>query len=369
MNLTSLRSRLDLRVLLQWPVLLALSGVFTFLALRLQIPAEAMFGPLVASLIFALSGRSRVKVPPLFYVWAQAVIGLHLSARFDGAALKPALHGWWMILLITLVTTAGSVGLGLLFGKLMRIHASTAAMGMIAGGSAGIVATSDSLGADPRLVTYMQYLRLVLVVLATPLVVKLMGGHLHFVGTVDPEVGGHGTGVLLWDALIAMGIIIGGGYLGVRSRFPGGALIFPLVLGVLAASVLHLHGVWLPEVATEASFAVFGWYIGLQFDPQAVRTMARFTPALVGFVLVMMAVSAILGVILARVIGVDLMTGYLATTPGGINAVTVTSMSAGTNTTLVVAVQTVRLLATLLLGPPLVSWWTRRMNTSAPQPA
>jgi membrane AbrB-like protein len=167
--------------------------------------------------------------------------------------------------------------------------------------------------------------------------------------------GGHGTGVLLWDALIAMNII-GGGYLGVRSRFPGG-------FGATPARV------WLPEVATETSFAVFGWYIGLQFDLQAVRTMDRFTPELIGFVLVMTAVSAVLGLILARVIGVDLMTGCLATTPGGINAVTVTSMSAGTNTTLVVLVQTVRLLATLLLGPPLVGWWTRRMSTSAPQTA
>jgi uncharacterized membrane protein AbrB (regulator of aidB expression) len=68
---------------------------------------------------------------------------------------------------------------------------------------------------------------------------------------------------------------------------------------------------------------MFGWYIGLQFDPQAVRTMDRFTPALVGLALVMMAVSAVLGVILA----------------------------------------------TLLLGPPLVGWWTRRMSTSAPRTA
>lgn len=37
---------------------------------------------------------------------------------------------------------------------------------------------------------------------------------------------------------------------------------------------------------------------------------------------------------------------------GGINVVTITALSVGVNTTLVVAVQTVRLIATLLLGPP-----------------
>jgi len=127
---------------------------------------------------------------------APAVLLLHGGglSSWSWQEQRPALHGWWMILLITLLTTVGSIGLGLVFGRLLRVPAATAAMGRIAGGSAGIVATSDSLGADPRLVTYMQYLRLVLVVLATPVVVKLMGGQLHFVGNVDPEVGGTAPG-------------------------------------------------------------------------------------------------------------------------------------------------------------------------------
>ena len=159
---------------------------------------------------------------------------------------------------MTLATLVFSVVLGLLFAWFTRLGVSTATMGLIAGGSAGIVATSDSVGADARLVTYMQYLRLVLVVVSIPLLVKVMGGHAHTVGAIDPEVGGAGTGVLSWDVLLVGSIVAIGTWVGLRFKVPGGALIVPRLLGILATSVLHLHGVWLPEAATEAAFAVVG---------------------------------------------------------------------------------------------------------------
>lgn len=346
-------------------MLLCASGAAALLADRVQVPAEWMFGPLVVALVWALIGRQHVRVPPVLYVVAQTLIGLHLSSRFDPGTLQAVKTGWWMIALVTTATVVFSVALGLLFARLTRLNAPTAALGLIAGGSAGIVATSDSLGADSRLVTYMQYLRLVLVVLATPLLVKALGGHAHAVGMIDPEVGGLGTGVLLWDTLLALGIVAVGTWVGLRFTFPGGALIVPLLLGIAVTSVLHLHGVWLPEMATEGAFAVVGLYIGLQFDRATVRQMGRFTPLLMGFVAVLMLGCALLGLLLSKVTGISLLTGYLATTPGGINAVTITALSVGVNTTLVVAVQTVRLLATLLLGPPLVQWRAGRPRRSA----
>ena len=103
------------------------------LADRFQVPAEWMFGPLIVSLLWALIGRHHVRVPPVLYVLAQTLIGLHLSARFNPSTLHAVQTGWWMISLVTLATLVFSVVLGL-----------------IAGGSAGIVATSDSVGADAR---------------------------------------------------------------------------------------------------------------------------------------------------------------------------------------------------------------------------
>ena len=50
---------------------------------------------------------------------------------------------------------------------------------MVAGGASGIVGISDELGADDRLVAFMQYLRVLLIVLLTPVLVALFfpGAH------------------------------------------------------------------------------------------------------------------------------------------------------------------------------------------------
>ena len=123
-----------------------LSGMAALLADRFQVPAEWMFGPLVVSLLWAFVGRHHVRVPPVLYVFAHTLIGLHLSARFNPSALHAVQTGWWMISLVTLATLVFSVVRGLLFARFTRLGVSTSTMGLIA----GIVATSDSVGTDAR---------------------------------------------------------------------------------------------------------------------------------------------------------------------------------------------------------------------------
>ena len=55
-----------------------------------------------------------------------------------------------------------------------------------------------------------------------------------------------------------------------------------------------------------------------------------------------------------------LLNAYLATTPGGINAVLVTAFAAGANTSLVFGIQGLRLVLMVLAAPPLVAWLLRR---------
>ena len=45
---------------------------------------------------------------------------------------------------------------------------------LVTGGASGIVAMADELGADDRLVAFMQYLRVLVVVLLTPLLIPIL---------------------------------------------------------------------------------------------------------------------------------------------------------------------------------------------------
>jgi membrane AbrB-like protein len=67
---------------------------------------------------------------------------------------------------------------------------------------------------------------------------------------------------------------------------------------------------------------------------------------------------AALGWALAALTGIDGMTAYLATTPGGIDSVAIMALGCGADAPLVLAVQMLRLLAVILAGSLLGRWWS-----------
>ena len=58
----------------------------------------------------------------------------------------------------------------------------------------------------------------------------------------------------------------------------------------------------------------------------------------------------------------SLLDSYLATTPGGLYAVLAVAFGAGANTTFIVAVQSLRVFAMVLLAPVAVRWTLRRTS-------
>ena len=63
---------------------------------------------------------------------------------------------------------------------------------------------------------------------------------------------------------------------------------------------------------------------------------------------------------MGRFTGVDRLTAYLATTPGGLFAVLATAADSGSDVTYVLAVQVIRVFAMLLFAPLLGRWFRRR---------
>ena len=99
--------------------------------------------------------------------------------------------------------------------------------------------------------------------------------------------------------------------------------------------------------------------MGLNFTRASLRTVGRALPLAVVVLVVLSLVCAGMGVALAAATGVSPLDGYLATTPGGMNAVLVTATSTGADTTFVLAVQVLRLFA-MLLTAPLIAKLLRR---------
>lgn len=282
-----------------------------------------------------------------------------LGTSLDGETLEAVGADALPIALATLGTLAISLGAGLILARLTRVDRATGTLGLVAGGASGIVALSDELGADARLVAFMQYLRVLVVVLLAPLVAYALLEHRDGVAAVvDPGGDGADPG-LLADLAFTAGCAVVGVAVARLLRLTAGSLLMPLVVAA-ALTVSGLGGgATVPGLVQDVAFALIGLQVGLRFTVATIREAGRLLPWVLGSILAMIGACAAMAAALAPLADVSFADAYLATTPGGLYAVLAAAVGAGANTTFVLAVQALRLFAMVLLAPPLVRALTR----------
>jgi membrane AbrB-like protein len=308
----------------------------------------------VVGLVHALLRGARIRMPRAGFHLGQAIAGVTLGQLFQASALTGLGLGWGPVLLVNFATLALTLLGGIWLARLTGLDSITASLGMIAGGATGIVPMAGELGADDRLVAFMQHFRVLVVSLATPIVVSLaFAGH-GATTAMDSTLGN------AWGWLL----VIFGGIVGVASghrlRLPAPSMLGPLlVAGVLA--VCGLSGsAQIPTLAREFGFALIGLEIGLRFDRATIRRVAGLLPPVAGLVIAAVLLCFGLGAALGAATGTSLLDGYPATTPGGLYAVLPVAVGSGANTTFVLAVQLLRLMVMLGAAPLLVRRLGRR---------
>jgi membrane AbrB-like protein len=159
--------------------------------------------------------------------------------------------------------------------------------------------------------------------------------------------------------------LVGGG-LGLVSRVPAGVLLGPLALGAVL-NVLGWVRIELPPVVLIASYALIGWNIGLRFTREVLAAAARALPQSLGATALLMAFCGLLAWMLVALLHIDPLTAYLATSPGGVDAAAIIAASTNVNTPFVMALQTVRVVVLLIIGPHLARWAAGTLNPAAPR--
>ncbi|TQN38025.1 hypothetical protein FHU33_4705 [Blastococcus colisei] len=337
--------RRALRLLL---LAVVVAGVAALLELA-GLPSPHLFAGLLVGLAYAFVAKDELRTPGWLGTSAQAVIGVVMGVLVQPDTLG-TLAGYWLpITLITLATLLLTVLAGLLLARFTSVDRTTATFGMIAGGAAGIVAVSDELGADGRLVAVLQYLRVLLIVVLMPIAVVVVFDGSGAQGALAD--GGSHPWPLATLAVLAIAVV--GAWAGRLAHLPAPSLLGPLIItAVLAAfDVPLLEGV--PWPLTAAAFAVIGAQVGLRFTPDTLKTLRRVLPAGLALIVGLIVVSGGLGVLLSELTGLSPLDGYLATTPGGIFVVLAVATGSGADGTVVLAVQVLRMLVMLLAGPPL----------------
>jgi uncharacterized protein len=105
-----------------------------------------------------------------------------------------------------------------------------------------------------------------------------------------------------------------------------------------------------PPIVPEAAYAVIGVYVGLLFDQNSVQSTKRVLPYVIVSTVGLISACAGLSLILVALTGADLLTAYLAVTPGGIDSVAIMAVESRADASLVLTIQMLRLFAVVLVG-------------------
>jgi hypothetical protein len=290
-----------------------------------------------------------VRIGARAFVAAQAITGVALGTYIKSSSLSALGHDWLPVALVSAATLAVSLTAGAVMARVTELDRPTAALGMVAGGASGIVTMARELGGDDRIVAFMQYLRVLVVVSLTPLLVAVaFPGHHGAARTGAPGVPFLGAPR---DWAVALALATAGAFAGRALRLPAGALLAPMFLA--GAVTLSAPAGWfvVPGLAQDVAFVVIGLQVGLGFTMRTVRQTGRLLAPVLLSIAVLMLACAGLAVVLDRLASVSFMDAYLATTPGGLYAVLAAALGAGGNTTFIVAVQSLRVVVMVVLAP------------------
>lgn len=356
-SLDRLMQRLHNRTFAQWGVVLVLSLAFLAVLETFRLPAALLLAPMVAGILFSAAGGT-VKVPEFFYAGAQGVVGTMIARSLPLTNLTEAVHDWPVFLGGVGSTVVTAALLGWLLTRWRVLPGTTAIWGSSPGAASTMTVMAEAFGADVRLVAFMQYLR-----------VMCVAGAASIVASVVMTGAGHPLPPVIWFPAIkpvalaaTLLIALAGAFLGKLLRVPAGALMVPLV----ATSVLTSTGavaIQLPPWLLAISYALFGWSIGLKFTRETFLYAARATPRLFASIITLIAVCGGFAMMLSWAAGVDPLTAYLATSPGGADSVAIIAASSKVDVPFVMTMQMTRFLVVLVTGPALARFLAGRAAT------
>lgn len=361
---------------------LALGGVAFALgeaASILDLPAPHLLVALVVGAAAALSGAVKRQLPKPAAVASQAGIGVLMGSYVTPAALQSAGATALPMTAVTILTIGLCLMAGALLARWGRTSLAEGALSLVPGGSAAIVAAAEDLGADSRLVAFSQYLRVALVAFTAPVVATAIhpaaDGNASSGGAplwADPyrilhlSQGAHQLpGLLMLAAVCILGVRAGKHF-----SIPAPALLGPMVITALFVFTGTAEGFAPDGVLRSLLFTLVGLEVGLKFTWASVRSIGRLFPHVLLWTVAVCLGCGGLAWAFSAGLGLPLVDAYLATTPGGINAVLATAASMDTNLPAISTVQSTRLLIVMLVTPPIISWLARKTtSTLKPEPA
>jgi len=347
-------------VFLRWLVLVILSSVVAAILNAAGMPAATLLGAMLAGIIVAFRGV-RLSVPGPVFALAQGLIGCMIAGTFPESLSGDLLEDWPLLVFGVLSVIAASALLGWLLTRMRILPGTTVVWGLSPGAASAMVLLSDSYGADSRLVAFMQYTRVLMVTAAASLIATAVGSAIPH--DVSAQV--WFPPIAWWPLAETLALAVAGPLIARLIGMPALGLLLPIIGGVLLTrlGVMELE---LPHWLLALAFAFVGWRIGLPFTRPLILHALKMLPMIAASTLCLMTICAGLAAVFVLVAGIDPLTAYLATSPGGADSVAIIAASSDVDAPFVISMQLARFTLILFFGPILARFVARRAAMADP---
>ncbi|MBC2835002.1 AbrB family transcriptional regulator [Paragemmobacter straminiformis] len=255
---------------------LALGAAGGLAAKLLHLPIALLLGSLVTTGVAAASGwrpfGKSILLPMRLRLAFVPVIGVSIGGAFTPAVLA-GIADWWpsLLALFLFLPLSHAVGYAIYRrGGLPRVESF---FGAVPGGLIETVQLGEEAGGDVRLMTVLQFLRLILTIIFVPLIFTVLTG-----GMVGSASGISLPAAALPLSLAEVAILLAAGVLGFATaralHLPAAIMTGPILFSATAHAAGIVHGVppaWLVGVTQ----IVIGCGLGARFAGVDRRMLAR----------------------------------------------------------------------------------------------
>lgn len=335
---------------------LAVAAVGGLVAMKIKVPAGAMVGSMAAVIIFNVLTEKG-----FFYTDLRTVLQI-VSGAFIGAKVgKEDIFALRKVIWPTVILIISMVTLNLFFGAVIagvsELDVPTALFATTPGGVADMALISEELGANPGYVAILQVFRLLIIfVFCPPIFKKIMNSKY---GTLSKRAEAAKEkskekkpfdfkqfGILLIVcALCGMLFKV----IGVTAGAMIGSMLGGAILTVFTRKVVF------PKFIRTGLQIFSGAFIGIRMNKESLMHMDDLIiPILIMVVGILMFVFAT-SFIMHKITGLDYPTCMFASTPGGLQEMSLLSEELGADTVKVAVMQTMRLIFVVSFFPTLNS--------------
>ncbi|WP_163849492.1 AbrB family transcriptional regulator [Pseudooceanicola aestuarii] len=331
------------------------------LARMLGLPLPFVLGPLVATSLLAILRADLLptgfRYPDAWRAAAIAVIGVTIGARVTWEVLAALPQAAFSFAALTLFVPLVQVMNYQIFTRIGKYDRVTAFFAAAPGGLIEAMVMGEAAGADARLLTVQQFMRIICVLTLLPVGLSLWYG--------APIGSGAGISLARADAGIthlpevALLGLLGLG-LGHVLRLPAGQLLGPMLLGG-AANLSGLAVVEIPQWLISMAQLIIGASLGLRFAGVNFAMLLRAVGLGVLSVAGMLLIGGGLALAIAPLAGEHFDVLLISFAPGGVTEMALVALSLNANPAFV----TIHHLYRIILTVVMLVWAARRWQPRA----